>query len=171
MASKALHDPVSGCLSNHIPTLLLALSVPVTLGSWLLLKHIKEDMPQGLCTYCFLPRMLFPQISRLFALLLHDGVCSDIPERPSLSSLLRNTTFPPPSYPVPFLCFATPTTLWYITHVFVHLCHCLPSCLQDGSILRTGTLFWTCRLKQCGHRANIQRLFYIWVNGVIVYVT
>lgn len=107
-----LDDPVSDRLSNlvlpHSPFCSFC-SCHIDL-----LDHSSDTsrgtLLPGLCTYCFLCLMIFPQKLTLFAFLLHDDVCSNItlPERPSLSIRLKNSNFPPSSSHFslsPLLCF------------------------------------------------------------------
>ena len=134
--------------TSSSPTFPFALFIPVTLASWLLVKHIKKVPAPGPLHLLFsLPICSYPRYPRCSPSYFMLMFAQTLPyQRSSLSTLLKNSTFPP--YPAPFLSVSLLCFIFlcrthhqqYSTYSFVCLCHCLSPWRQSGCSLRTGTL-------------------------------
>lgn len=118
VANKALQDPVSSHFSDLIPPTVPLLCHCHTGLLIVTQTHQEDSYPRAFAFTIFSTCMLSPQISILFAFLLHDDVCPHVTfsERSSLSTLLKkkkkqNSTFPSTSCPIS-LC---PCTLLYLS--------------------------------------------------------
>lgn len=94
VANKALQDPVSSHFSDLIPPTVPLLCHCHTGLLIVTQTHQEDSYPRAFAFTIFSTCMLSPQISILFAFLLHDDVCPHVTfsERSSLSTLLKKKT-------------------------------------------------------------------------------